>query len=215
MPLYRPCLKFLVLLSGLFIFNPSFANTQHKPLTSPLNSAVSTGFIFEPSVGKKPFFSKKGGVFLNYTYYFSSWDNRLPKKYQGYLDWGLRGGTGFFFPSRNFCTDTPYHKPLLAQAGVQLRVVHWEYFQPFVGGDLNHLFCYRKLKDVQSSMKLDYGFSFGFSLSLKVLDRSAIYSLDEDYGLNDLVLAAQCFHLKKVSDSDKRIICQVGLEALF
>ena len=214
MPLYRLYLKCLFVLLGFFIFNPVFANLQHKPLATPLNSSVSTGFIFELSKGKVPFFSKKGGGFLDYTYYFSSWDNWLPKKYQGYLDWGVRAGTGLFFPSRNGCS--PYYKPLLAQAGAQMRLVYWEYFQPFAGVNLNHLFCYRKLTDAQSSsVKLDYGLSFGVSLSLKILDRSAIYSLDEDYGLNDMALIGRCFQMKKTSNSDKRLVCQVGLEVLF
>ena len=208
-------MRFLLGLLGLFICELVFGSIQHKPITSSLHHGLSSGFVFELSEEKR-LFSRKGGGILNYTYYLSFWDKWLPEKYQGYLNWGLKAGAGAFFNSPGFCREDPYYKPLLLQGGVQLRGVYWEYFQPFAEVSLSHLFCYRKLKDTHpSSEKLRALFSFGASVSLKIFDRRAIYSLDEDYGLNDLAFTVQCLQVRKISESEGRLICLAGLEALF
>ena len=203
----------LVLLGA---FHSTYGEVQYKPIASSLNHGVSTGMALELPSGKKRFFSKNG-VFLNYTYYFSSWDKWLPEKYQGYLNWGLSGGADFFFYSRNLCGSQSYqNRPLLIQGNLQARIVYWERIQPFAGVGISRLLCHENLKRIEpSSVKLKQMLFFGISLSLKSLDRRAIYSLDEDYGLNDMALVFQCLQIKKTSESKNRFVCQVGLEVLF
>ena len=208
-------MKNYIFLFWFCIFNFASGTIKHKPIASPLNHSVSTGMAFEPYfTDREKLFGSNQGVFLNYTYYFSSWDNLLPKNYRGYLNWGLEGGTKLFRNTPVLCKQKAV--PLLIWGGAQARIRYWETFQPFMGFGFNHVFCHKNLKTIHSSsVKLDPSFSFGFSLSLKFLEPSAIYSLDEDYGLNDLTLFTRCFQLKKSSELKGRFVCQVGLEALF
>lgn len=160
--------------------------------------------------GKNPFSIK--GLFLTYNYYFTNlW---LPEKYKGYLLGGLELKAGL--DRRDSGCAGYQSRSLPLQAGVKLRLVYWEKVQPFVGVGWMKAFCQKDFKIFKSSSaKPQYIFPFGVSMSLKILDSAAVYSLDEDYGLNDLSLLAQCFRIKTQKESKARLVCEVGLEALF
>lgn len=210
-------MKSYMLFFWFFVFNSAWADIKHKPIASPLNHGVSSGLVWEtPFPDREKLFGDNKGGFLNYTYYFSSWDNLLPENYRGYLNWGLEGGVNLFHNHNKMLCRQSSPKPLLVWGGAQMRIRYWENFQPFIGFGFNHMFCYRNLKIIHlSPTKLDPSFSFGFSISLKFLEPTAIYSLDADYGLNDLSLFTRCFQIKKPSELKGRFVCQLGMEALF
>lgn len=209
-------MKSYMLFFLFFVFNSAFGEIRHKPIASSLNHSVSGGLVFEPPFpNREKLLGSRTGISLNYTYYFSSWDNLLPKNYRGYLNWGLEGGIKLIRSNKALCSlDTPL--PVFLWGGAQVRIRYWESFQPFMGFGFNHAFCHRNLKTIHSSStKLDPSFSFGFSMSLKFLEPTAIYNLDADYGLNDLSLFTRCFQIKTSSESKGRFVCQLGMEALF
>ena len=95
-------------------------------------------------------------------------------------------------------------------------MTYWEKVQPFVGISLMKVFCQKSFGSFkESSKKTEYIFPFGLSVSLKAIDSRSVYSLDEDYGLNDLSLLVRCFRAKIKNKSKSRFICEAGLEALF
>ena len=209
--------QYIFKLLFVFLLSPAFGETQYKPSTSPLNHSVSFGLAFEPVFSGKgqQLSSRKGGGFLNY-YYFPPWDKWLTEQYRGYVLLGLGGGIKQFFYTPGLCPEGSNNSLLMAQGGVQLRGIYWEFFQPFAEMGLGQSYCHKTLKNISPiSKKLRSYFSLGFALSLKVLDQASIYSLDEDYGLNDLSLVSQCLRINNPNKSKGIFICQIGLEALF
>ena len=209
-------MKCYLLFFCFFVFQSASGEVKHKPITSPLNHGVSGSLVFEPPFSdREKLLGSDIGASLNYAYYFSSWDKFLPKNYRGYLNWGLEGGIKLFRRNKALCSrDNPL--PTFAYGGAQMRVIYWDIFQPFMGFGFHHAFCRKNLKTIYySTTKWKPSFSFGFSISLKLLESAAVYNLDADYGLNDLSLFTRCFQMKKSSELKGRFICQFGLEALF
>ena len=195
----------------VFTLSPAFSDTQYRPTASPVHHGLTFGLTFGPfQEGKSPFSTTD--PFLTYNYYFT--DKWLPEKYQGYLTVGLELKAGL---NQIYGDCSGYRaKPLPVQAGVKLRLIYWERFQPFVGMNWVKTFCQKNFKTFKSSsVKPEYIFPLGFSVSLKNLDSAAVYSLDEDYGLNDLSFLMQCFRINTQRKSKGRFVCEAGIEAVF
>lgn len=210
-------MKGYLLFFCFFVFQAASKEVKYKPIASPLNHGVSGGFVFEPPLpNRKKLLGSSTGASLSYIHYFSSWDRLLPKNYRGHLNWGLEGGIKLLrSENKTLCVNNPL--PAFIYGGAQMRVTYLDTFQPFIGFGLNHAACRNKekIRLYYSATKLKPSFSFGASISLKFLEASAIYSLDSDYGLNDLSFFTRCFQVKKTSELKGRFICQFGMEVLF
>ncbi len=215
-----------ILFSLCFILPMSLqGQIQYKPQPSTERHELMTGFsIFTGSFEwKKDFFSNFPAFFIKYNLYFPEIESVLPSGYEKVFVPGLQIGSHFFKwlkgsegENYNLCR-TAY--PIAYHLGLTAKMAYLEDIQAFVGGGLARSICRSQAEPRVSNDKrdLNHYLSYGFFLSFKLLDRSGVYSLDQDYGINDMGLRAECLHydLMKKSRAFKYPLCDLGLQISF
>ena len=188
----------------------SSAEVQYEPFASPERHELSFSlFSYKP-------FSKKiviSPYSFAYALYITELDQFLPEKTRKIFALGLSAGLSFFKSKADGGTERICHSDssssLAWRTGLKAKIRYF-FLQPFAEFGFADSDC--RQKGVEK--RFESQFSFGFSLSLKVLDPSAIYSLDQDYGINDVGLLTECLNYQ-VSGPDLDLFCQIGLQVSF
>ena len=210
--------KIYLLISLAFL--PQFlgANLQYKPLFSPERHEFSSGWAFSMRN------TKQDGYFIKYAFLLPEGLNIFsPFLSKNFFVPGLSFGANSFpiYKSKQFekmCgKDMEFFLPL--SLGIKANLPYYELVKPFGEIGLTHSMCYIKnfSKIDKSQKKLKYYLSYGLLLSLKILDKSNIYSLDQDYGLNDIAFRAECLHYyyPEIEKAKNLHFCQFGLQVSF
>ena len=196
---------------------------QHKPLSSPERHELSAGLSISKKSWTENLLRKSPAFFLEYALYFPEILNSIPEPYNKLFRPGLSAGVNFF-KSKNeekyrFC-ETTSKKPNSSayHLGLKGKIPYFEFFQPFAEWGLARSFCHsEKFSHLfKAKKKLKSYFSYGFILSLKILDKISIYTLDQDYGINDIGIKTECKHYQPKDKADKSFsLCQFGLQISF
>ena len=215
--------KNLFLLYLCFFPLLSWAQIQHKPLSSIERHELSAGLSISKKSWQEYRLGKPPVLFLKYALYFPGISNFSPEPYNKLFRPGLSAGVNFFRSKEEekykFCEATGKKKHSSAyHLGFKGKIPYFEFFQPFVEGGLARSFCHSKKFShfFKAKKKLKSYFSYGFSLSLKILDKISIYTLDQDYGINDIGIKTECKHYHPKNKDDKSFsFCQFGLQISF
>ena len=159
-------------------------------------------------------------LFLDYSLYFPEITAILSEPWKRIGVVGLSAG-GTLLPKDNrHCGAGAGGKktPLFAHVGFKVRVSYFEKILPFMEYGLSRAGCvmFDQNKDPKyfpALRKTQTYFSLGLNLSFKIIDRKSIYSLDQDYGLNDMGIRAQCRWY--YGTKEPVFICSAGLSLLF
>ena len=210
----------------LFLFclccfsSPSWSDIQYKPLSSAERHELSSGFSTKD--WQKKLLKNLPAVFLKYTFYFPETEDLLPESYKKIFIPGL--STGAFLRAwdkgKNYgiCKVNAGIHSVAYHLGLKGKSSYFEFLQPFGEFGLARSFCYAKnsSKNPKANLKLSHYFSYGFSLSLKILDKTSIYVLDQDYGINDIGIKTECLHYYTKDKTNKIFsFCQLGLQISF
>ncbi len=209
--------KLFVLFYLILLPLPLWAETQYKPQSSFERHEFSFGSSI--SLTSKP--KKALSVpFLKYTLYVPEISNLLVEPYNKIFTPGLSAGANLFLSkdrSKNYgiCESEEVY-PLVYHLGLKVKVPYFEFFQPFAESGLARSSCYSKnIKVFKSQKKLSYYLSYGLFLSLKILDRVAVYTLDQDYGINDVGVKAECLRYYPKDKEKSFNFCQFGFQFSF
>ena len=210
----------------LFLFwaVPSLANIQYKPISSVERSGFYFGGTLENKfvTEEESFFS---GYSFKYDFFIPEINNLVGENYRDIFKFSLGVGSHFFKAkyknNKSLCESSKQPQALLYYGGLKGILAYFEYFTPFVEFGLvrSHCFSYdqaaKKLSFSKASQEMKSYLSFGLFLSFKMLDRVSIYSLDRDYGINDVGVTSRCswFYKKEVKTKSPRKLafCEVGL----
>lgn len=211
-------LKKSYLLIYLFLFSQFlWADTQYKPLFSPERHEFSSGWTF--SVKKK-----QNGFFLKYALYFPEIPNAFANSlYKNIFIPGLSLGISDFKIQKNnlfheMCKENTNFRFLPWSLGLKIKSSYYELIQPFGEFGLAQSLCYAEdFSKINSSRKtFKYYLSYGLMLSLKIFDKNGIYSLDQDYGINDVGFKAECLRYYLENKEETSLpFCQLGLQVSF
>ena len=200
---------FLFLCLGFFA-SFSWGQAQYQPVSSLERHELAIDFPFSLK-------SWKGFSALKYTVYFPEIFALAPSPYNQIFTPGLQAGIlhtlGPNQTGKNYghCgakkTLPPYH------IGFKGKISYFELLRPFFELGFTQSLCYAPKT---SKIKLSHYVSFGLFLSLKTLDSSSIYSLDQDYGINDLGLKTECLRYYSEQNKEKSFpFCQFGFQISF
>ena len=201
----------------LFVSSFSGAEIQYRPISSVEKHELSSGFGFSIKKWRESF---KNKFFLNYVFYFPELSRFYFPDLNRIFIPGLQAGVNFFKTQKNYGI-CPSRKDIYSSAyhtGLKGKSAYFEWGQPFVGIGLLKTFCYAKnfSKNFSPKSRLSYYISYGLLLSLKILDRSSIYAMDQDYGINDLGVKLECLHNYYKDKKNKPFyFCQLGLQISF
>lgn len=206
-------------------FSPlSWGQMQHKPLSSVERHEVSSGVsISIKNWQENPLSNIFPVFFLKYVFYFPEVSDYFPKSYERIFIPGLVAGANLFrsqSKGKNYkiCKMNEGIYPSTYYLGLKGKSAYLEFLQPFAEVGLARSSCYSKnfSKFAKAKKKLNHYFAYGVFLSLKILDRTSIYSLDQDYGINDVGIKAECLHYYPKNEEDKSFnFCQFGLQISF
>ena len=214
--------KVLGCLTAVILF-PAQGAVQYRPIGSPERHEITLGRSFEnPFSSRKTRLSKQPGYFLSYDLYLPEINSLLlPEKWRriGYMGFTVSGSLYQNKKTDSLCGGKKLIWP--ARAGIKIKMSHFEMAAPFVEYGLSRVGCVGKkskfneiLKSVKNNpLKLKTYFSIGLNMSFKILDRKSIYTLDQDYGLNDMGIRGQCqWHRGSKSSV---FVCTAGFSLLF
>ena len=173
----------------LFLF-PLFSwGIQYQPTSSVKRHEISLNFDLRLSKEKnlwKKFSSKS----LTWTVLIPEFNDFIPSPYKNIFTPGVDLGF-LFFDEKNKNTDVcPVDKEGYQGAwhlGVLGKIDYFEPVKFFGSLGLTRGNCVKKkdLFDVSLKQELSHYLSYGMFFSLKLLDKSSVYALDQDYGVND------------------------------
>lgn len=212
------CFFFLYLFSTL-----SWGQMQYAPLASVERHELSSGFSVSIKNWQENPSSKIFPVFfLKYTLYFPEISSYVPKPYQKIFIPGFTAGANLFRSQKQgknygICKTDEGIYPSTYYLGLKGKMAYFEFLQPFAEFGLARSSCYSKnfSKFFKAKRKLSHYFSYGFFLSLKILDRMSIYTLDQDHGINDVGVKTECLYHPKTEKNKSLSFCQFGLQLSF
>ena len=242
----------LRILSFSFLLLPfiSFGDLQYRPAGSSERHEFSSGYFSYPFEVENLTEDLKSGYFLDYSLYFPEIHKIFQNKYKHFGQLGFTTGVHIFDSEgmepqiKSACfVKNNQHQPLLFRFGVKAKFSYLENLIPNFEYGWASLACSSELsletlsstqfKPIDSSLFNQY-VSLGLDISFKIFDRRSIYSLDEDYGINDMGLSFKCAlffpddkdeedvpeHITTaptatLKKTDSRWICQAGLNILF
>lgn len=210
-----------------FLILPIFAGAdiQYEPLSSSERHELFVGSTVLPEKYRFQIFrvfSFKHNVLLKEV------DLILSESYRDIFVPGIQWGGSFFLyndPSKNSSIKNygvcATGRTLSGHLGLSLSLFRKFFLKPFGSAGLSGSLCF--LKDVSKMLSQKAVFSpylsYGLFLSFKVFDRGAVYSLDQDYGLNDIGFKGECMHNfypeKSSSHETKNRFCLIGLQLSF
>ena len=205
----------------LFLFPQLlWSDIQFKPLSSPENHDLSAGLSVPL---KKTGKTNKLGSSLEYTLYFPKIISLYPPDYKNIFIPGLSlginsseiGEEGYFYDT---CKKNKKLYFLAWHIGLKGKIPYSELIQPFGELGFTRSLCYARnfSKTYTPQTKFKYYLSYGLFLSLKILNKIAIYSLDNDYGINNIGIKAECRHYYTESEKNNPLnVCQFGLQVSF
>ena len=209
---------FLTVLLLSFSF-PSQGNIQYKPISSPERHEFTGGFAFKTPLPN--FASRHRALSLNYSLYFPEVTALLPEPWNHIGAPGLNLGATLFKVGYKLCTQEK-EQPLFTHLGLKAKISYFETIIPFAEYGMGWMSCIQNLtlnkeaevfKHSQGPLKVKTYFALGLNLSFKILDKKSMYSLDQDYGLNDIALQGQC---RWYQGAEKTLtLCELGLSVLF
>ncbi|MCY4512631.1 MAG: hypothetical protein OXB86_02965 [Bdellovibrionales bacterium] len=199
---------------------PSWGDIQYKPISSPERHEFTGSFAFKTPI--QNFASRHRALSLNYSLYFPEITAALlPEPWSHIGAPGLSLGATLFKVGHEFCTQEKEH-PLFTHLGFKAKFSYFEAIIPFAEYGMGWMSCIKNLtldKEAEvfrhspGPMKLKTYFALGLNLSFKILDKKSMYSLDRDYGLNDIALQGQC---RWYQGTEKTLtLCEIGLSVLF
>lgn len=190
------------------------AETQYKPFSSLQRHEISLGDTFNKGfldriegIGT---FKDPDGLFLEYGFLLRELNQYIPKPYQNIFVLSLNAGVSVldkeygknYDEQPSFCEDA---QSLIYNGALKGKLDYFEYIKFFAEWGLTKSSCidYTDLKNFKfkpASKATEYYYSVGGFLSFKVLNKTSIYSLDRDYGINDMGLLAKCFWISFKDD---------------
>ncbi len=200
---------------------PSLAEVQYKPLFSTeRNNFYFGGVLNDNLTNKENLFV---GSSLKYDLFILEINNIVAKPYRDFFKFSL--GMGGHFLDETYkgfqCESSNFPETFIYHGGLKGTLTYFEILVPFFEFGLSRTACFNSeqgKRDVNwaSNIDLKYHMSFGFFLSFKILDKMAIYSLDRDYGINDIGLVGQCSwfykeEVAKIKRDRELTFCEVGL----
>lgn len=205
-----------------FFSQGAWSDNQYRPLSSVERHELSAGFSISLKNWEEKMSEALPVFSLKYSLYFPEVNFLLPEAYHNLLVPGLQLGWDFIqsqSAKRDYglCTlEADTHSSAL-HFGLKGKNSYFEFVQAFVSGGWAQTFCYSKeLSKKPVQKKLSHYFSYGLFLSLKILDRFAIYALDQDYGINDMGLKAECLHYYQKEEEEKPLhLCQLAFQLSF
>ena len=207
----------------LCFFSPLvWGQIQYKPLSSPQRHEFAGGFSISTKnwQWKKDFSKNLPSSFLKYAFYFPEIKAFLPESYKEIFIPSLSFGVNILkrdlLEEKNYeiCEKSTSIHAFAYHLGLKGTIPYFEFLQPFAELGLARSFCSPKNSEIKR--KLKHYFSYGFFLSLKTVDSEAIYSLDQDYGINDVGIKTECLHYYSKNKKDKPFnFCQFGLQFSF
>lgn len=214
--LAKPFFIFSVVFFSQFVWS----TIQYKPLSSNERHELSFGFSVSKDNWRDNLLLKNlpSGFFI-YTAYLSEIPSAfIGKPYSDIFIPGFQVGTNVFRKKNpdvdyGLCSADKASHSFAYHFGLKGKSAYFESLQPFVGWGLARSFCLQKLSKIsKSKMQLGQYVSYGLNLSLKILDKDSIYTLDQEYGINDIGLNLGCIHYYPKKTENKSFqICQVGL----
>ena len=226
----------------LFCF-PSWGTIQYRPIGSPERHEIVGGWTLEDPFRNfadddkiilspaqengnslNSLAASKRAYFLNYSLYFPEATTLFPKPWDKIGAPGLSLGARLFQKGGELCAEKESY-PLFTHLGLKARFPYFEEVIPFVEYGMGWLGCVHNLK-LEKNKSFKYSptltkiktyIAVGLNLSFKILDRKSIYSLDQDYGFNDMGIQGQCRWYHGTMDEKKNSIfmCEAGLSLLF
>ncbi len=203
------------LLMGL-CFRPglSWGQMQYSPLSSAERHALSFAAPIKNDP-QKSWTENLSTFVLKYGLYFPEIEAAWPDFHKKAIAPSLQLGILLRGKNNEICEKGQNIKSGAYHLGLRGKNSYFSYLQPFVEAGLARSFCHgKKISSFRASrVKLSHYFSYGLLLSLKIFDRAAIYSLDQDYGVNDIGITAECRHYyPKIKGHS---FCQLGLQMSF
>lgn len=227
---------------SLFLCFPSWGVIQYRPIGSPERHEIAGGWTFgdpfhnftdddkvsllpaQKDGSSSPSLANKRAYFLNYSLYFPEVTALLPKPWNKVGSSGFSTGARLFQKGEGFCTEKG-QSPLFTHLGLKAKFSYFEEITPFLEYGLGWLGCAQNLKldkdkpfkYTPTSTKIKTYIAIGLNLSFKILDRKSIYSLDQDYGFNDMGIQGQCrwYHGTMNEKKNSLFMCEAGLSLLF
>lgn len=200
------------------------AQIQYQPLASSERSGLSLGVSPFLKKEEKKLLSRFPVWFFTYNLYLPEVSRLLPEASKDRLTPGIELGASFFdtedsLQNYNLCSpektglrSMAYHLGLMGKAN------YLNILQAFVGGGWARSLCYFSgFKQTDSPQKeLSHYLSYGLFLSFQIFDRSSIYSMDQEYGINNVGLKGECrSYYFKEKGSESFQVCQLGLQVSF
>ena len=208
----------------------SKADIQYEPLSSPKRHELFFGTALVP------FETKWNRIFRAFSFQHNvllrEADQALGESYRDIFIPGIQWGLGFFryekssqdSNARNYgaCANS---NSLSGQLALSLSLFHKFFLRPFGAAGMSGTLCFLKsLSKIQEEKPVFSPYlSYGLFLSLKIFDRGAVYSLDQDYGLNDIGIKGECvqnFYSSNGGSGNKTRngvvkFCLLGLQFVF
>ena len=167
--------------------------------------------------------------FLKYAFYFPEVNSLFLESYQDVFIPGLVIGMNLFRDQKTFsslegikenygiCEANDSIYPLNYYLGLKGKNNSFEFFQAFAEFGFVRSLCYstKLSKGFDPISQLSYYLSYSFFFSFKILDKMAIYALDQEYGINDIGIKAECSHYYPNQPESFRFFCQFGLQTSF
>lgn len=217
--LFKTSMVFYVLLQTNF----SLGVIQYKPIASDEKSSLYLGTLVNKDFQNwEESFST--GYSFKYHFLIPKQDRLLPKPLRDFLKVSLGVGGDLFKEAYSVgdlqCSSLSSLQTLISSAGVKVALPFIAEVVPFVELGMSRSDCLdydeteKKVDFEKSSMSLGLYKSVGVFLSLKLLEKVAVYGLDRDYGINDVGILAQCSWVtqKEAPSSPKNIsYCELGL----
>ena len=211
-------LLFTFFILSLLCF-PSWGLIQYKPISSPERHEITVGWSFKKPIPN--FASQHRAFLLNYSLYFPEITALLPKPWNDIGAPGLSLGARLFKKGHSLCNNEK-DQPLFTHLGFKTKISYLETVIPFAEYGMGWMSCVQNLtldrsaetfKRSSGPIKIKSYLALGLNLSLKILNKKTIYSLDQDYGLNDIGVQAQCRWYRGARKT--LTLCEVGLSVLF
>lgn len=200
-----------------------FAQVQYQPLSSVQRHELSISASVKSQDSNFHFNLKQKN--LNYAIYFPELVSLLfPSQKKGWFIPALSMGFHGFKKDdtqklHQTCQPASDLLGLIpGYIGFKGILTYLELIQPFAELAYARFLCYKKNPQKMSFYKNNTLWSwyhaYGVFLSLKLLDKIGIYSLDQDYGINDLGLKLACSSYYKTTKI-KLTSCHIGMQISF
>ena len=215
--------KILFLLCLYFFPLISWSQTQYAPLASIERHELSASFSISKKAWQTSRLRKLPVFALKYALFLPEISNFSPEPYNKFFTPGFSAGLNLFrkqsHTNYELCESTNQnHFSAAYHFGLKGKIPYFEFLQPFAELGLARSFCYSRYFSnfFKAKKTLQHYFSYGFSLSLKILDKISIYTLDQDHGINDIGIKTECIHYYPKNKENKPFsFCQFGLQVSF